>query len=547
MNKSGSQLVRYALEQLNVQHTFGVLGAHNRDLYNTLNQSTSIKTHLVNQELSAAFMADAISRTTQNNSIGTMLITADAIISQGIAEAFISGVPLIIIAGSSDHQNYGIDSQQLLQPLTKACFKITEYEEIVSTIFAAHKIAVSDKPGPVFIDIPIELQMQDDELNQPLPVHLHAANEIALDQEHIDHRAQQLLSAEHPAIYSGWKATSAQPELIALAEFLAAPVCNSLQGTSAFPAQHPLHAGLVMTPSAKRALKDCDALLLIGTASHDGIDLAYAEADLPDNIIQLEPVAISALLRKLQELHATKNTNKEPNDNKDRATAVAKTIAKYKNEQQEDWLEHNSKGRVNPAVFFDALANATNNDAIVVTGHGNHRTLAAELLPINNPRGFICPTSFNAAGYCVPAVNAIKLANPNQQVVGIVGDGAMIINGLEALTAAREKLGTVYCLFNNSQPNTEKNLGHIHWDAFADALECGYFPIANNNGIDTILRRALETAAQGQPVIIDVSIDYSRKSYYAQSEEKAAQERLPSRDTLEIVKRAIVRKIMGQR
>ncbi|MDB4076358.1 thiamine pyrophosphate-binding protein [Porticoccaceae bacterium] len=550
MNKSGSQLVRYALEQLNIQHTFGVLGAHNRDLYNALNESTSINTHLVNQELSAAFMADAISRTTQNNSIGAMLITADAIISQGIAEAFISGVPLLIIAGSSDHQNYGIDSQQLLQPLTKACFKITEHEEIVSTIFAAHKIAISDKPGPVFIDIPIELQVQDEELDQALPVHLRAVNEVTLDQEHIDpehidHSAQQLLNAEHPAIYCGWKATSAQPELIALAEFLAAPVCNSLQGASAFPAQHPLHAGLIVTPSAKRALKDCDALLLIGTASHDGIDLDYAEADLPDNIMQLEPKAISALLRKLQELHA--NANEQSNDNRDRATAVAKTIAKYKNEQKEGWLEHNSKGRVNPAVFFDALANAVNSDAIIVTGHGTHRTLAAELLPINNPRGFICPTSFNAMGYCVPAVNAIKLANPSQQVVGIVGDGAMIINGLEALTAAREKLGIVYCLFNNSQPNTEKNLGHIHWDAFADALECGYFPIANNNGIDTILRRALETAAQGQPVIIDVSIDYSRKSYYAQSEEKAAQDRLPSRDTLEIVKRAIVRKIMGAR
>ena len=105
MNKSGSLLVRYALEQLNIQHTFGVLGAHNRDLYNALNESTSINTHLVNQELSAAFMADAISRTTQNNSIGAMLISADAIISQGIAEAFISGVPLLIIAGSSDHQN----------------------------------------------------------------------------------------------------------------------------------------------------------------------------------------------------------------------------------------------------------------------------------------------------------------------------------------------------------------------------------------------------------------------------------------------------------
>jgi acetolactate synthase-1/2/3 large subunit len=193
------------------------------------------------------------------------------------------------------------------------------------------------------------------------------------------------------------------------------------------------------------------------------------------------------------------------------------------------------------------LSAALDQDAIIVTGHGTHRALAAELLPINDQRMFISPTSFNAMGYCVPAVNAIKLAKPDRQVVGIVGDGAMVINGMEALTAVREKLGTVYCLFNNSERNGAKNLGHINWGSFADALECGYFPITNNRGIDIVVRRALETAAQGQPVILDICIDYSRKSYYGQQQEKAQLAQLPGRDKLGIVKRAIVRKIMGAR
>lgn len=102
-------------------------------------------------------------------------------------------------------------------------------------------------------------------------------------------------------------------------------------------------------------------------------------------------------------------------------------------------------------MFFDSISKALSNQVIVVTGHGTHRTLAAELLPINNPRGFIGPTSFNSMGYCVPAVNAIKLANPDKQVIGIVGDGAMVINGMEAVTAVREKLGAIYCLFNNRE------------------------------------------------------------------------------------------------
>ena len=561
MTNTGAQLVRYALEQLNIQHIFAVVSPHNREIYHELNSSAIINTQLVSQELSAAFMADAISRTSHisevsENSqssemaetgeagqpnkiaaIGTMLITADAIISQGIAEAFATGVPLLIIAGSSDEPNPSLDSQQLIDPVTKACFKVTQHQEIVSTLFEAYQIATSGKPGPVYVDISMGLQWLSEDLDQPLPVHRAAANQAQLHADKIDNAIQLLLNAEHPALYLGWHATQVQPALIALAETIAAPVCTSLQGAGAFPAQHPLHAGLVATPSAQRSLKDCDTLLIVGANSNDIGETALLSTI--SHVIQIDSQAVTALLHQIQA--------SEPADNLERRASLVKTIAKYKAQQKEDWLEHNSKGRVNPAVFFDALSSALDSNAIVVTGQGTHRALTAELLPLNNPHSFISPSNYNAKGYCVPAVTAIKLANPSKQVIGIVSDGAMVISGSEALTAVRNKLGTVYCLLNNSQPSTLKNLGHINWGTFADSLECGYFLITNNSGIDTILRRALETAAQGQPIIIDVCIDYGRKSYYAQSQEKAAQDRLPSRDKLEIVKRAIVRKIMGAR
>ena len=442
MHRSGAQLVRYALEQLNTEQTFGVVGDPNREIYNEL-QNSSIHTHLVNQEISAAFMVDAISRTAQGEAVGTMLITADAIINQGIAEAFITGVPLLIIAGAAHSQpeSQALDQQQLLKPLTKARFKISRLQDIVSSLFEAHQIATSGKPGPVYLEIPMALQLQSEELDEPLPLHLCAAN---------------------------------QPEL------------------------------------------------------------------------DMQPQAIPALLYQLQQLQGNGKLFEA------RAKTLGKTIAKYRAQQRQDWLEHNSKGRVNPAVFFAALNAALDNQpqnkqAIIVTGHGTHRALAAELLAINNPQGFICPSSFNAMGYCVPAVNAIKLANPSKQVVGIVGDGAMMINGMEIQTAVRQKLGTLYCLFNNSQRNSNKNPGHMNWGAFADALECGYFPITNNQGIDTILRRALETTAQGQPVILEVSVDYSRKSYYAMHQDRLQQARLPGKDRLGEVKRAIVRRFTNQK
>jgi acetolactate synthase-1/2/3 large subunit len=540
MSETGAQLVRYALEQLKIKHIFTVLGNHNREIYDELNRSTSINTHLLNQEISAVFMADAISRSAADIEVGTVLITADAIISQGIADAFISGIPLLVITGGpvANELTVGIDPLQLLQPVTKACFKVTEFNEIVSSIFEAQLMAISDKPGPVAVQIPINLQVHKDDLEEPLPVHLSAANQPQANQDQLEICAQKLMDAENPCLFLGWGAARHQKQLVATADFLAAPVCTSLQGNSAFPAEHPLHAGLITNPSAGHALKDCDVLISIGVNDHD---LKYVE--LPKQVIPLEPEAIPDLLHRLQAIGNTAIDSKVA----PKAKIIIQQISKDKAELKEDWLEHNSRGRVNPAVFFAALSKALNNDAIVVAGYGSHGALAAELLPIKTDQGFISPSSFNTMGYCVPAVNAIKLANPKKQVVGIVGDGAMIISGMEVITAVREQLGTVYCLFNNDERTANKSLGHINWGSFADALECGYFLIANNHDIDIIMRRALETAAHGQPVIVEISIDYSRRTHYTQRIEKAQQASLPSSDKLGRVKRAIVRKIMGSK
>ena len=529
MYKTGAQLVRYALEQLNIQYCFTAVSDDNRDIYQQLSLSTSLHTHRVNNRLSAAFMADALSRTLYDGEAGAILVSADGIAIEGIAEAFISGIPLLIIAGSSPIDS--VDAQELLNPVTKACFKLTKLEDIVSTIFNAEKLATSDKPGPILIEIPATLQSQGDKLNQPLPKHSTCASNTALDAQLPDSSIEQSLNAENPCILVGHSRNNAETALIEVADHMAAPVCTVLESNSAFPAEHPLHAGLVYTPAAKRALKHCDCLLVIGADS-----MAINNLELPKTILQLAPETLQAFLTQLK--------NHQPQPRVSQTTV--KAIAKDKRQLRQDWLEHNSKGRVNPIVFFDALANNVQSEAIIVTGYGAHRALTAELLPINHVHGFISPSSAGAQGYCVPAANAIKLTNPHKQVIGIVDDGAMIINGMEVLTAVREKLGTIYCLFNNGHQHINgEDTAPINWGAFTDAMDCGYFPVHDNHNIDITLRRAFETAAQGQPVILDVHIDYSRNSYFAEHQRKMQLARSAGRNTLSLVKQAIARKING--
>jgi len=132
------------------------------------------------------------------------------------------------------------------------------------------------------------------------------------------------------------------------------------------------------------------------------------------------------------------------------------------------------------------------------------------------------------------------------------------MNGMEALTAVRENLGTIYCIFNDgkvsrisrSQRVSQKHstctkIGNVNWGAFADSIECGYIPVRNNEEIELALRHALETAAQKQPIFLDIAIDYSRSSNYALGVAKANQAKLSGKNKLGLFGRAIVRKLTG--
>lgn len=161
--KSGAWLVRYALEQLPISFTFGIPGVHNTEIYDELNSSEKITPVLVTHECGAAFMGDAISRTSQSNEIGCLVIVPAAGMTHamsGIGEAFLDGIPLLIISGGTrsdikfGYQLHEIDMIKILGGITKGAWRVESYEDIVKTLFEAYALAVSGTPGPVFVEIP---------------------------------------------------------------------------------------------------------------------------------------------------------------------------------------------------------------------------------------------------------------------------------------------------------------------------------------------------------------------------------------------------------
>jgi acetolactate synthase-1/2/3 large subunit len=237
-------------------------------------------------------------------------------------------------------------------------------------------------------------------------------------------------------------------------------------------------------------------------------------------------------------------------------TAMKNAIAADKSAWIEEWLRHDSGDRVNPGVFFNALRSRLDREAIIVADDGNHTFLTAELMPVYEGGNYLSPTDFNCMGYCVPGTIGAKLAQPDRQVVGIVGDGAFLMTGLESITAVRNRLGVAWFVFNDGelsqiaqaqelpyQRKTCTGVGALDYRAFAAATGCDFVAIENNNVVDAGIERAIGLMAQGRPVIIDVRIDYSKQTRFTIGAVKTNLKRFDTRNKLRIVGRALWRKL----
>jgi acetolactate synthase-1/2/3 large subunit len=576
MKTTAAALVRHALEQIGVRYTFGIPGVHNIELYDELLGSASITPMLVTHEGGGAFMADAISRAT--DSIGVLAIVPAAGITHamsGIGEAFLDGVPMMIVSGGirtdmdKTFQLHDVDQQALMRTLTKAQYKIERYEDAIPVVYEAYKTAVSGEPGPVFIELPANLQLLTGDVDG-MPNADFSLERPPVDNGQIKAAVTMLLAAEKPGLFVGWGAKYVTADLVRIAEHLGAPVSTTLQGLGVFPGDHPLHAGFSFgpsaVPSAQNAFRDCDVMLAVGTRFAEICTGSYGAVP-PGNLIHIDinpdaigannptPVGICADARDaVPALADALLAAGKPRD----GTTVEKLIADGKAAYRDEWLKHDSKGRVNPARFFMELRSQLEDDAIVVADDGNHTFLTAELMQINKGGQYLSPTDFNCMGYCVPATIAVKMALPERQVVGIVGDGAFLMTGLESVTAASNDIGAIWFVFNDGelaqiaqaqempyQRTACTDIGKLNYEAFAAATGAEYVNIAGDADLAEGIATALAHADGNRPVLVNVHVDYSKKTRFTVGTVQTNLKRFDTKNKLRIVGRALKRKIFG--
>lgn len=578
MKKTGAELAVFALEQIGVQYTFGIPGTHTTELYDSMNKSDQITPILVTHEGGGSFMADAISRTSQ--SIGVLTIVPAAGLTHamsGIGEAYLDGISMLVLAGGThrtsgkSYQLHQFDQVALASNITKAQFLIEKHEDIIPTIYKAYEIAISGEPGPVFLELPINLQLFSGEVSE-LPKYTSKVKEINPDASLIKEAIDLLKNAKNPMMFVGWGAVDAVEESKELAELLVAPVSTTLQGKSAFPNNHPLYTsvgiGASSKPSAQWALENHDVLLAVGTRFGEIATGSYG-LEPPKNLIHIDinkdvfnknfpakvaiesdaKQALNLILNGLREDGFTATKNIEEVSSK-----IKEENVKYLN----TWLKQTKDNIVSPGHFFTKLRSLLKEDAMMVVDDGKHTFLASELFPVYHPRYFISPTDFNCMGYCVPAAIATKLANPDKQVVAIVGDGAFQMTGLEAVTARTYQTPVLFFVFNDGElgqisqfqkiPLNRKTcsiIGKTNFEGIAIATGGAYVTIDNDAEIELKIKEALDIVEKGQHVIVDVNIDYSQKTMLTKGVVKVNLKRFPFKEKVRFLGRALQRHLLG--
>lgn len=576
MKQTAARLVRHALESIGAEFTFGIPGVHNIELYDELKASEKILPVLVTHEVGAAFMADAISRV--GDSIGVLAIVPAAGITHamsGVGEAYLDGVPMLVISGgirtdmAQKFQLHDVDQQALMSPLTKATFRIERYEDAIPAIYEAYRIATSGEPGPVFVELPANLQLLTGDVDD-MPAYSAVAEPSSISPADIASAAELLATAEHPGIFVGWGARHVAKDIARIAEHLGAPVATTLQGLASFPATHPLHTGMgfgpAAVPAAENAFRECDAMLAVGTRFAEICTGSYGAVP-PTNLVHIDinpdtlnvnyPAKVAIAADARDAVPALADAVCAIGKSRDQATTALR-IANDKALYRKEWRDHDNGDRVSPCRFFDALREQLDDDAILIADDGNHTFLTAELMPIHDGGAFFSPTDFNCMGYCVPACIGAKFAKPDKQVVGVVGDGAFLMTGLETVTAATNDLGVVWIVFNDGelaqiaqaqevpyQRRTCTAIGSLDYEAFARATGCAYAAVRSNADIVDGVASALRSAADNKPVILDVRIDYSKKTRFTAGALKTNLERLDTRTKIRMVSRALYRKVFG--
>ncbi|AWC84119.1 MULTISPECIES: acetolactate synthase large subunit [Enterobacter] len=465
---TGAQLIVHLLERQGITTVAGIPGGTVLPLYDALSQSTQIRHVLARHEQGAGFIAQGMARTQGKPAVcmacsgpgATNLVTA-------IADARLDSIPLICITGQVPSSMIGTDAFQEVDtygisiPITKHNYLVRDIAELPQVISDAFRIAQSGRPGPVWIDIPKDVQTAEIEIDV-LPEPGERAPAPQFRAESVQAAAAMINAARRPVLYLGGGAINASDAVRQLAEKASLPTTMTLMALGMLPKAHPLSLGMLGMHGARSTnyiLQEADLLIVLG-ARFDDRAIGKTEQFCPNaKIIHVD--IDRAELGKIKQPHVAIQG--------DVAEVLAQLIPQTDASDRADWrqlvadLQKEFPGAIptegDPLSHYgliNAVAACVDDSAIITTDVGQHQMWTAQAYPLNRPRQWLTSGGLGTMGFGLPAAVGAALANPDRKVICFSGDGSLMMNIQEMATAAENQLDVKIILMNNQA------LGLVH-------------------------------------------------------------------------------------
>jgi len=465
MKKTGAQILCESLIKEGVEVIFGILGGAVLPIYDTFPQYPQLRHILVRHEQGAAHAADGYARATHKAGVciatsgpgATNLVT-------GIANAFMDSSPMVAITGQVARPFIGKDAFQeaditgITLPITKHNYFVSDAIELARTVKEAFYIAQTGRPGPVLIDIPKDVQQEEVEFVYPEKVDLPGYKFISRGHSVQVKRAAGLINeAERPLIVAGRGIiiSQAYDELKELAEKAQIPVVNTLLGLGSFPQNHVLSLGMMgihgMT-YANMAVQSADLIIAIGMRFDDRAT-ANTSGFAPNAHIvhiDIDPAEIGKNVRvDVPIVGDVKNVLKAMNkeiDFRDHLDWLSQ-LDQWRYEHPSPDIKRNDE--LLPQYVIRQIYEATQGNAIVVTGIGQNQMWAAQHFVYTKPDSLISSGGLGTMGFELPAAIGAKVGCPGEMVWCIAGDGGFQMTIQELATITQEKIAIKIAIINN--------------------------------------------------------------------------------------------------
>ncbi|MBA3065690.1 biosynthetic-type acetolactate synthase large subunit [bacterium] len=469
MKLTGAEIILKCLERECVDTIFGIPGGSVLPLFDKIYSNKKIKLFLTRHEQGAAHMADGYARA--SGKVGVCVATSGpgaTNLVTGLATALLDSIPMVAVTGQVASHLVGNDAFQeadttgITRPVTKQNFLVIDVKDLSKTFAQAFYLARTGRPGPVLIDVPVDIQNAVCEYEEkPNCVIRGYKPNFQGHPKQVAAALAAILASKKPLIYAGGGVISsgADKELTSFARALEIPVTLTLMGIGGFPGTDKLFIGMPGmhgTQAANFALQNSDLIFAVGARFDDRVTGKISAFAPHAKIVQIDidPTSISknvpaeipvvgdcktVLREMLAMITKIKITKKYGPWTKQVLEVSAKKPLTYKKDSV-----------LRPQFVIEKFYEMTKGKALIATEVGQNQMWAEQFYKYDKPRQFITSGGLGTMGYGLPAAIGAKRAHPEKEVIDIAGDGSIQMNIQELATAKVYGIKVIVAILNNS-------------------------------------------------------------------------------------------------